>query len=198
MNSYPSNGGISKPQPKKKSQLNTSRSSDRRLAAGKQPAAFLHNALTNQPKPLPYLIQRQNGPSVPQYTLATPTSDVPEKIKTVKRSGGGKTWEDASLMEWDPKHFRLFVGNLGVDATDELLGRAFSAYPSLSKVKVPMDPKSQANKGYGFVAFADSSDYLKAFKEMNGKYVGQRPVQLKRAETVIKPVTVKRQGNKRR
>lgn len=87
--------------------------------------------------------------------------------------------------DWNPAHFRLFVGNLGPDATDETLAAAFSAYASVSKVSVPRD-KSGENKGYGFVAFSDSKDYLKAFKEMNGKYVGLRPVQLKRAEPLKK------------
>lgn len=87
---------------------------------------------------------------------------------------------------WNPKHFRLFVGNLGPEATDEMLHGAFSRYQSVSKVNVPVDPKTKKNRGYGFVAFASSEDYLKAFKEMNGKYVGQRPVQLKRAESKVK------------
>lgn len=87
---------------------------------------------------------------------------------------------------WNPKHFRLFVGNLGPEATDEMLQSAFSRYESVSKVNVPVDPRTNKNKGYGFVAFAKSEDYLKAFREMNGQYVGQRPVQLKRAESKVK------------
>lgn len=87
--------------------------------------------------------------------------------------------------KWDPKHFRLFVGNLGPDANDELLTAAFSKYPLMSKARVPTG-KDGANKGYGFVAFADSNDYLRAFKEMNNKFVGQRPVMLKRAESKAK------------
>lgn len=82
----------------------------------------------------------------------------------------------------NPKHFRLFVGNLGADVSDSVISASFGKYPSLSYVKVPVDPKTRENKGFGFVAFASSQDYLKAFKEMNGKYVGLRPVQLKRAE----------------
>ncbi|KAM9913957.1 hypothetical protein OXX69_001098 [Metschnikowia pulcherrima] len=58
----------------------------------------------------------------------------------------------------------------------------FAKYASVSHVRVPMDNKSQKNKGFGFVAFASAEDYLKTFKEMNGRYVGSRPVQLKRAE----------------
>lgn len=90
-------------------------------------------------------------------------------------------------MEWDPTHFRLFVGNLGQDATDQMLAEAFGKYATMSKVKIPIDKKTNKNKGYGFVAFADADDYFKAFQEMNGKYIGLHPVQLKRAETKIKP-----------
>ncbi|QWU88777.1 hypothetical protein CA3LBN_003085 [Candidozyma haemuli] len=71
---------------------------------------------------------------------------------------------------WSPKHFRLFVGNLGPDATDSILSAAFSKYASLSKARVVQDRKGE-NKGYGFVAFGKAEDYLKAFKEMNGKKV---------------------------
>ena len=89
---------------------------------------------------------------------------------------------------WNPKHFRLFVGNLGPDATDDLLRGAFSKYKSLSNVHVPMhngNGKDRKPKGFGFVAFADADDYLQAFKDMNGKYIGQFPVQLKRAESKV-------------
>ena len=78
------------------------------------------------------------------------------------------------------------MGNLGTDANDELLGSAFSKYCSLSKAKVPRDNTTGKNNGYGFVAFSNADDYIKAFKEMNGKYVGQHPVQLKRAKTEIR------------
>lgn len=132
-----------KPGISKKKKIYTSKSSDRRLAAGKRPDIYLHSALNSHKLPL-------------QQT-----------------------------EDWDPKHFRLFVGNLGQDATDDMLVAAFSKYESMSKAKVPAD-KAGKNKGFGFVAFANAEDYLKAFKEMNGKYVGQRPVQLKRAESKVK------------
>jgi hypothetical protein len=31
---------------------------------------------------------------------------------------------------------------------------------------------------YGFIAFTDPEDFLKAWKEMDGKYVGNRPIKL--------------------
>ncbi|KAK9461894.1 uncharacterized protein V1516DRAFT_673256 [Lipomyces oligophaga] len=110
--------------------------------------------------------------------------------KTVIRSGGGRKWEDSTLLEWDPTHFRLFVGNLGGEATDDTLKKAFSKYPSVSKTKVIRDQKAGKNKGYGFVAFKDSADYFTAFKEMNGKYIGSHPVLLRKAQTEINHATV--------
>lgn len=168
-------GGIKKPT------INTSKSSDRRLASARQPAKFLHSSTVTNPQNVKKLISTGNQKLV--------LNDM-----TVKREGGGKQWNDDSLLEWDPKHFRLFVGNLGTDANDALLISAFGKYESLSKVKVPIDKKSGKNKGYGFVAFSSSDDYLRAFREMNGKYVGQHPVQLKRAEAEIKPAKRKNKG----
>ncbi|RCK56331.1 putative RNA-binding protein C22E12.02 [Candida viswanathii] len=84
--------------------------------------------------------------------------------------------------KWNSKHFKLFVGNLGPDGNDELLRTSFEKYKSMSQIYVPIDKKTGLNKGFGFVAFAKSEDYLHAFQEMNGKYIGQRPVQLKRAK----------------
>ncbi|RLV89531.1 hypothetical protein JA1_005103 [Spathaspora sp. JA1] len=101
------------------------------------------------------------------------------KVTTINKPPASTT------ADWDPKHFRLFVGNLGEDANDVLLDNAFKQYKSMSKVHVPIDRKTGKNKGYGFVAFSDANDYLKAFKEMNGKYIGQHPVHLKRAESTV-------------
>lgn len=103
-----------------------------------------------------------------------------EKRPTVLRRAAGKLYEDQTLLDWDPSHKRLFVGDLGNDVSDETLTAAFDRYPSFSKARVVRRPDGKA-KGYGFVAFADPEDFLKAWKEMDGKYVGSRPVRLKKA-----------------
>jgi hypothetical protein len=118
------------------------------------------------------------------------------KEKTVVRSGGGKTWEDPSLLEWDPTHPRLFIGNLAGEVTDDSLFKAFSVYPSVEKARVIRDRRTTKSKGYGFVSFRDSDDYFSAAKEMNNKYIGSHPVQIKRATTDIKAVKVPQKGNK--
>ncbi|RPA79339.1 RNA-binding domain-containing protein [Ascobolus immersus RN42] len=121
-----------------------------------------------------------------------------EKAKTVVRSGGGQTWVDNSLLEWDPSHFRLFVGNLAGEVTDESLLKAFSKYPSVRKARVIRDKRTTKSKGYGFVSFEDGDEYFRAAKEMNGKYIGSHPVQLKKSTTEIKPVVLQKGGGRGR
>ena len=41
--------------------------------------------------------------------------------------------------------------------------------------------KTGKSKGYGFVSFKDPADFMKALREMNGKYVGNRPVKLRKS-----------------
>lgn len=108
------------------------------------------------------------------------------KQKTVVRSGGGKTWQDPSLLEWDPAHFRLFVGNLAGEVTDDSLLKAFSRYHSVQKARVVRDKRTTKSKGYGFVSFSDGDDYFQAAKDMQGKYIGSHPVLIKRSTTDIK------------
>lgn len=36
-------------------------------------------------------------------------------------------------------------------------------------------------RGFGFVSFLDANDCLRAMKEMNGKYLGVRPMRIKRS-----------------
>ncbi|KAJ7591051.1 hypothetical protein C8J56DRAFT_934548 [Mycena floridula] len=103
------------------------------------------------------------------------------KRTTVLRKGGGKIWEDQTLLEWNPSWFRLFVGDLSNDVSDDVLANAFNKYPSFTKARVIRDRLSQKAK-YGFVAFSDPEDFLKAWKEMDGKYVGNRPIGHRKAK----------------
>ncbi|UJR37636.1 hypothetical protein I4U23_030333 [Adineta vaga] len=97
------------------------------------------------------------------------------------RMAGGTTWEDETLGEWDPDDFRLFCGDLGNEVNDDALTRAFNKYPSFQKAKVVRDKRSGKTRGYGFVSFKDSQDYIRAMREMNGKYVGNRPIKLRKS-----------------
>ena len=57
----------------------------------------------------------------------------------------------------------------------------FFRYPSFAKAKVIRDKRNGKSRGFGFVSFLDPQDFLRALKEMNGKYVGNRPVKLKKS-----------------
>lgn len=170
--SYQNNNKIKKPR------ITNSKSSDRRLASGVRPESFLLSQQNNNINIKPVVKQQSPSPS--------PAFNKSNDKKNYKNNKGKKSNnKDPTLEEWDPKHFRLFVGNLGSDANDTILLNSFRAYPSVSKVKVPVD-KNGANKGYGFVAFSDPNDYLKAFKELNGKYIGHNPCVLKKANDIKK------------
>jgi hypothetical protein len=105
------------------------------------------------------------------------------KESGIVRTAAGKVWEDRKLSEWNESRnslikvfnsfllgdFRLFVGNLGHDVTDQLLKTSFARFTSLSNVRVVKDSRTFKSKGYGFVAFSDPDDYLNAMKEMNGR-----------------------------
>lgn len=110
---------------------------------------------------------------------------------TVVRTGGGTQWTDSSLLEWDPSHFRIFVGNLAGEVTDESLLKAFSRWPSVQKARVVRDKRTTKSKGFGFVSFSDGDEFFQAAKEMQGKYIGSHPVLIKRSTTEIKPVVPK-------
>lgn len=115
----------------------------------------------------------------------------PDKKKTVTRQGGGKKWTDDTLLEWDPAHLRLFVGNLAGETTDESLLKAFARWKSVQKARVVRDKRTTKSKGYGFVSFSDADDFFQAAKEMNGKYIQSHPVVIRKANTEIKVTNAK-------
>uniref|UniRef100_A0A915PKN7 RNA-binding protein 42 n=1 Tax=Setaria digitata TaxID=48799 RepID=A0A915PKN7_9BILA len=104
-----------------------------------------------------------------------------KRMKRFLRCGGGQVWEDKSLAEWDPNDFRIFCGDLGNEVSDELLAKAFRKYPSFQKAKVIREARTNKSKGYGFVSFKHQDDFVRACREMDGKYVGNRPIKLRKS-----------------
>ncbi|KAF4979033.1 hypothetical protein FZEAL_4708 [Fusarium zealandicum] len=130
-------------------------------------------------------------PDAQPAAAAAPTATNQERKKTVVREGGGKKWQDDTLLEWDPSHLRLFVGNLAGETTDEALLKAFSRWRSVQKARVIRDKRTSKSKGYGFVSFSDADDFFQAAKEMNGKYIQSHPVVVRKANTEIKVANVR-------
>lgn len=119
-----------------------------------------------------------------------------KKPKKIIRTAAGETWEDPSLEEWEKDDFRIFCGDLGNEVTDEVLARAFSRYPSFLKSKVVRDKRTNKTKGYGFVSFKDPNDFVQAMREMNGKYVGNRPIKLRKSSWRDRNIEIVRKKDK--
>lgn len=120
-----------------------------------------------------------------------------EKAKPkANRMIAGKKWYDPSLESWDEKDFRCFVGDLGNEVSDEGLARAFSKYSSIQKAKVIRDKRNQKSKGFGFVSFKDPNDFMKAMREMNGKYIGNRPIKMRKSSWKDRDFQVARKKEK--
>lgn len=51
--------------------------------------------------------------------------------------------------------YRLFVGDLGNEVTDDNLAGAFRKYTSFAKAKIIREKWNKKSKGYGFVSFLD-------------------------------------------
>ena len=95
------------------------------------------------------------------------------------RKAGGEMWIDETLDDWPDNDFRLFCGDLGNEVTDEILATAFRKFPSFNKAKVIRDKTTEKTKGFGFLSFGNKEDYIKAYRTMNRKYVGNRRITLK-------------------
>ncbi|RFU80297.1 rna-binding [Trichoderma arundinaceum] len=141
----------------------------------------------------------KDGKPVPAPEYAKPeavdAAAQSDKKKTVVREGGGKKWTDDTLLEWDPSHLRLFVGNLAGETTDESLLKAFARWKSVQKARVIRDKRTTKSKGYGFVSFSDADDFFQAAKEMHGKYIQSHPVVVKKANTEIKATNIKNKSH---
>ncbi|KAI4339849.1 hypothetical protein MLD38_024744 [Melastoma candidum] len=66
----------------------------------------------------------------------------------------------------------IFVGGLDPNVSDDDLRQPFSQYGEIVSVKIP------ANKGCGFIQFANRSDAEEALEKLNGTAIGKQTVRL--------------------
>ena len=50
--------------------------------------------------------------------------------------------------------------------------------------------------GFGFVSFRDPADFTKAMREMNGKYVGSRPIKMRKSNWKDRNIEIVKQKQK--
>jgi RNA recognition motif-containing protein len=67
----------------------------------------------------------------------TTTTTVQQRTSNKKfvRKAAGEVWVDETLNEWPENDFRLFVGDLGKETTDQMLIKEFSSFKSFAKVR---------------------------------------------------------------
>lgn len=106
-----------------------------------------------------------------------------KKTKTIEKKvekdhNAAKDLEDDKKQNTD---FKIYVSDLAPDVTDKILEDSFKEFGTVTKATVVRDRKNQKSKGFGFVFYSDGSEYIRALKEANGRYVGGRPVRVKRS-----------------
>ncbi|KAL2911635.1 E3 ubiquitin-protein ligase pub1 [Polyrhizophydium stewartii] len=84
-------------------------------------------------------------------------------------------------------HHHIFVGDLGPGVTDQILAKAFSQFGTLSDARVMWDHTTGKSRGYGFVAFRERKDAERAISEMNGEWLGNRPIRCNWANQKSQP-----------
>ncbi|KAI9208800.1 uncharacterized protein BJ171DRAFT_405830, partial [Polychytrium aggregatum] len=87
-------------------------------------------------------------------------------------SGSSNQKEDTA------SHAHIFVGDLSAEVNDAVLAKAFSAFGSMSDARVMWDLNSGKSRGYGFVSFREKSDAEQAIAQMNGEWLGSRPIRV--------------------
>ncbi|KAG0368169.1 hypothetical protein BC939DRAFT_478757 [Gamsiella multidivaricata] len=80
------------------------------------------------------------------------------------------------------QEYSVFVGDLSPEVTEFTLVSKFQErYMSCRSAKIMTDATTGISRGYGFVRFGDESEQLRALHEMQGVYVGSRPIRISMA-----------------
>jgi len=72
----------------------------------------------------------------------------------------------------------LFLGNLSFDVDRDEVYRLFEEFGNIISVRLPTHPETQQLKGFGYVQYGDIETAKKAFENLQGTYIANRPVRL--------------------
>lgn len=97
-----------------------------------------------------------------------------------KGDGDGRQQQRAKSFgdQMSPPSATLFVGNVSFDASEEIIGQAFSEHASVVHVRLPTNPENGYIKGFGYVEFASVDDATTALNAMQGAHIAGRPLRL--------------------
>ena len=73
---------------------------------------------------------------------------------------------------------KLYVGNLGPEATEASLKVLFSMFGAVERAYIITDQKTGRGKGYGFVIMGSDDQAQAAVKALNGKKCGDFTVKV--------------------
>lgn len=161
---------------------------------------------TQSPQQQQYMQQHQYAQG---YHLTSPSGvplpgqqlmqqqQIVKKVGIVRQAAGEK-WVDPTLIEWPENDYRIFVGNLGPEVNDAMLAAAFQHYSSFNMAKVVREKWKNKSKGYGFVSFQDPLEGGKVLREMDKKYIGNRPCNLKKSTWDARNVVDNKTGKVRK
>lgn len=86
----------------------------------------------------------------------------------------------------------LYVGGLAKEVTHEVLYAAFIPFGPLKEVQIPVELKTNINKGFGFVEFEDEEDAAAALDNMDDSELFGRTIRV----SIAKPERPKLGSNK--
>ena len=75
----------------------------------------------------------------------------------------------------------IYVGNLSYEVTEQELQRSFEAFGQVESVNIIKDKFSGRSKGFGFVEMPDKANAQSAIKELNGKELKGRTLNVNEA-----------------
>ena len=81
----------------------------------------------------------------------------------------------------------VYVGNIPTTCTPQQLKNAFIAFGPINSIQIPLDYKTQKNRGFGFVAYDEREDAQHARENMNGSEFQGRSLNV----AVARPIRVK-------
>jgi RNA recognition motif-containing protein len=78
--------------------------------------------------------------------------------------------------------YSLFVGDISFEVTEDMIVAAFKVkFPSCTSMKIMIDPQTGHSRGYGFVKFSNQREADLAAEEMQGVYIGSKPIRISKA-----------------
>ena len=79
--------------------------------------------------------------------------------------------------------FKIFVGNLSWNATEEALKEIFEEFGAVISIRIVTDPYTGRSKGFGFVEFDNEESASKAIEKLDNFAFMGRPLRVSRART---------------